>query len=185
VEELMAGRRSPPAARTPSPQPLSRTRERGSYSPPPQAGEGGPKGRERAAPKARKRVTLEKAKGLRSNQTDAELRLWYHLRAGRFLGLKFKRQHPVGPYIVDFACMTHRLIVEADGGQHNASQTDAVRDAFLKRQGFRVLRYWNDDVLRDTAAVLDSIRLAVGEAPSPTALRAVPPLPQAGEGKRI
>jgi very-short-patch-repair endonuclease len=136
---------------------------------------------ERAPPQARKakRIALGKAKALRSNQTDAELRLWYHLRAGRLLGLKFKRQHPLGPYIVDFVCLTHHLIVEADGGQHNESQPDLTRDAFLSAQGFRVLRFWNDSILKETDAVLESIRLAVGEAPSP-----LTPLPQAGEGNR-
>jgi very-short-patch-repair endonuclease len=62
--------------------------------------------------------SLDKAKALRSNQTDAEQRLWYHLRAHRFMGLKFKRQKPVGRYIADFVCMEQRLIIELDGGQH-------------------------------------------------------------------
>ncbi|HEX4853624.1 endonuclease domain-containing protein [Arenimonas sp.] len=116
---------------------------------------------------------------MRSNPTDAELRLWYHLRASRFLGLKFKRQHPVGPYIADFVCLAHHLIVEADGGQHNGSARDAERDTFLRAQGYRILRFWNDEVLSNTEAVLESIRLAVGEPPSPLAS-----LPQADEGNR-
>ncbi len=173
----MARANDPPVAPAPSPHPLPRQRERGSASSLPLAGE---RSGERAAPKARKRTTLQRAKSLRSKQTDAEQRLWYHLRAGRFLGLKFKRQHPIGPYIVDFACLTHRLIVEADGGQHNESRTDLARDKFLKQQGFHVLRCWNDEVLKNTDAVLERIRLAVGEAPSPPT-----PLPLAGEGRRI
>jgi very-short-patch-repair endonuclease len=95
------------------------------------------------------------------------------------LGLKFKRQHPVGPYIVDFICLAHRLVVEADGGQHADRGQDRVRDAFLAERGLRVLRFWNDDILKDTESVLEAIRLAVGEAPSP-----LTPLPQAGEGNR-
>ncbi|HET8882017.1 MAG TPA: endonuclease domain-containing protein, partial [Solimonas sp.] len=105
-------------------------------------------------------MALSRAKALRTTQTDAEQRLWYHLRAGRFLGLKFKRQHPVAPYIVDFVCLSHGLVIEADGGQHNASRHDAERDAVLVSQGFRVLRFWNDDILKDTKSVLEAIRLA-------------------------
>jgi hypothetical protein len=71
------------------------------------------------------------------------------------------------------------LIIEADGGQHNASQHDATRDAYLKAQGFRVLRFWNNDVLKNIDAVLENIRLAIGEAPSPSI-----PLPPAGEGRK-
>lgn len=136
---------------------------------------------ERAAPQARKqkRVALGRAKALRGDQTDAEQRLWYRLRGGRFLGLKFKRQHPVGPYIVDFICLAHRLVVEADGGQHVDRGQDRARDAFLAERGLRVLRFWNDDILKDTESVLEAIRLAVGEAPSP-----LTPLPQADEGNR-
>ncbi|WP_200872717.1 endonuclease domain-containing protein [Polycyclovorans algicola] len=180
----MVARPNTPAARAPSPSvplpPAGEGRKEDAasvVSPRPLAGEGGPKDRERAAPKARKRVTLKRAKALRTQQTDAEHRLWHHLRAGRFLGLKFKRQQPVGPYIADFICLGHRLIIEADGRQHNASPRDAARDAYLKAQGFRVLRFWNHDVLKDTDAVLEAIRLAVCEAPSPSV-----PLPQAGEG---
>ena len=186
----MTVRPSPPAARAPSlPASLPQAGERSRAprtAPRPLAGEGGPKGRERAAPQARKarRVALERAKTLRAGQTDAELRLWHHLRAGRFLDLKFKRQHPVGPYIADFVCLSCRLIVEADGGQHNPPGTDAVRDQFLQQQGYRVVRFWNDDVLKNTDAVLEAIRLAVGEAPSPRRTYTFDPLPQAGEGNR-
>ena len=140
---------------------------------------------ERAVPQARKvkRVALTRAKGLRSNQTDAEFRLWYHLRAGRFLDLKFRRQKPIGPYIADFVCLEYGLVIEVDGGQHNESANDAKRDAFLKTKGFQVLRFWNHDVLKNTESVLDAIRLAACAAPSPrrTPL-AFDPLPQAGEG---
>lgn len=178
----MSQRSVTPAARAPS-----------SLPPLPQVGEGGivpspalrEGARERAAPLARKRITLQRAKKLRSDQTDAEAKLWYHLRAHRFLGIKFKRQKPVGPYIVDFICDEHRLVIELDGGQHIERQSyDERRSQFLNSQGLRILRFWNDDVLRDTDAVLEAIRLALGEQPSPTAPRPSPltPLPQAGEG---
>lgn len=100
---------------------------------------------------------LEFAKYLRSHQTDAEQRLWYHLRAHRFMNLKFKRQLPIGSYIVDFVCLEYRLIIEADGGQHG-DETDQLRDAWLKAQGFTLLRFWNHEILQQTEAVLESIR---------------------------
>lgn len=96
------------------------------------------------------------AKQLRQQGTDAERKLWYHLRAKRFQGVKWRRQHPVPPFIVDFYCFAARLVVELDGGQHTAQQ-DAVRDAYLASQGLRVLRFWNNQVLQETEAVLDVI----------------------------
>jgi very-short-patch-repair endonuclease len=128
------------------------------------------------------RRLVGRAKRLRSSQTDAELCLWYHLRAHRFFGLKIKRQKPVGPYIVDFLCLEHRLVIEVDGGQHNEEQAayDRKRDRWLNEHGLTVLRFWNHEVLKDTEAVLERIRLAVDPAaPSPPA-----PLPQAGEGSK-
>lgn len=119
---------------------------------------------ERAASK------LDHTKYLRSNQTEAEQRLWYHLRAHRFMDLKFKRQKPIGPFIVDFVCMEYQLIVEADGGQHGGDD-DARRDAWLKAQGFIVLRFWNHDILQQTNVVLESIRqtlLALSPCPFPS-----------------
>jgi very-short-patch-repair endonuclease len=101
---------------------------------------------------------------MRKAPTDAEARLWYHLRDGRLTRLKFRRQVPIASYIVDFVCFDRMLIVELDGGQHMASAVDATRDAELNRRGFRVLRFWNHDVLRDTDAVLASIRDAVTTA---------------------
>jgi very-short-patch-repair endonuclease len=129
-------------------------------------------------PESRRLVV--RAKRLRSDQTKAELLLWYHLRAHRFFGFKFKRQKPVGRYIVDFLCVEHRLVIEVDGGQHNEEQADydRLRDLYLKKRGLTVLRFWNNDVLGNTEAVLERIRLVVNPAaPSPPA-----PLPQAGEG---
>lgn len=120
------------------------------------------------------------AKQLRRNMTDAEHRLWMHLRAHRLLGEKFRRQQPIGPYIVDFVHFGSRLIVEADGGQHNGASRDAVRDVWLTQQGFRVLRFWNHEILQRTDDVLESIWRAVHDrAPSPPA-----PLPQGERGEQ-
>lgn len=105
------------------------------------------------------------ARALRARQTDAELRIWYHLRARRFMGLKFRRQVPMGRYIVDFLCHECRLIVELDGGQHAEQiEADRVRDAWLESQGYRVVRFWNHEVWQELDAVLEQLRLAVEEA---------------------
>ncbi|MFB4202945.1 endonuclease domain-containing protein [Arhodomonas sp. KWT2] len=98
--------------------------------------------------------------------TDAERILWRQLRAHRMLGRKFRRQQPVGPYIVDFVHFGARLIVECDGGQHNESAADQRRDTWLRAQGFTVLRYWNHQILNETDHVLEDI------------LNSLPPLPQ-------
>ena len=103
---------------------------------------------------------LNFAKELRANQTDAELKLWYHLRAARFMGLKFKRQKPIGPYIADFFCKQHRLVIECDGGRHGNTK-DARRDAWFVRSGYTVLRFWNNDILLNTEAVLERIRQVI------------------------
>jgi very-short-patch-repair endonuclease len=100
--------------------------------------------------------------------------------------LKFKRQVPIGPYVADFASLRAKVVIEVDGGQHNESQSDKSRDRFLSEQGFCVLRFWNNDVLRSTDEVLAIIASAVvpEHAPSPgSALRASPPSPRWGEGK--
>ena len=116
---------------------------------------------------------LNKAKSLRSNQTEAERKLWYYLRANRFMGLKFKRQKPIGNYIVDFICMEHQLIIEVDGGQHADQMTyDQKRDAWLSHQGYTVLRFWNNDVMQQTDGVLEQIRLKIGTlSPNPSPAR--------------
>ena len=121
---------------------------------------------------------LNNAKGLRTNQTEAEQRLWYHLRAHRFMGMKFKRQKPMGGYIVDFVCMERRLIIELDGGQHQTEQAayDQQRDAWLRGEGYTVLRFWNNDVMQQLDGVLEQIRNVLALSPAP--------LPQAGEGSR-
>jgi very-short-patch-repair endonuclease len=103
-------------------------------------------------------------KSLRSNQTEAEARLWRYLRANRFENLKFKRQEIIGPYIVDFVCYSKMLIIELDGGQHYLQENqerDEVRSAFLSQRGFKILRFSNLEMLKETAAVLECIFLNV------------------------
>jgi very-short-patch-repair endonuclease len=99
-----------------------------------------------------------RARELRSNQTDVEAKLWRHLRDRQVFAAKFRRQHPIGPYIVDFCCPTLCLIVELDGGQH-AQQTmaDESRTRFLESRGYRVLRFWNNQVMTQLDAVLEEI----------------------------
>ncbi|MDZ7749829.1 MAG: DUF559 domain-containing protein [Halofilum sp. (in: g-proteobacteria)] len=100
----------------------------------------------------------EFARTLRRNMTDAEHRLWYHLRARRFAGFRFRRQQPIGPYIVDFECFRARLVVEVDGGQHaDTRDQDAARTRYLRACGYRVLRFWNHEVLTETDAVLERL----------------------------
>jgi len=106
---------------------------------------------------------------LRKNMTDAERRLWWSLQRKQLEGLKFRRQHPFGDYIIDFVCLEARLAVEVDGGQHSEDSSDAARDEFLERAGFRVLRFWISDVLRDTGAVVETILDALrGSTPPPS-----------------
>jgi very-short-patch-repair endonuclease len=99
---------------------------------------------------------LKFAKTMRHTPTDAEKTLWRELRARRFDDFKFKRQQPLGSYIVDFICFERRLIVEIDGGQHN-EPVDAERTNWLEQQGFRVARYWNNDVLNNLEGVLSDL----------------------------
>lgn len=110
---------------------------------------------------------LERARRLRANQTEAEQRLWYHLRAHRFMGLKFKRQKPIGPYIVDFVCLEHGLVIEVDGGQHaSRCAYDKTRDAWLREHGYHVMRFWNHEVMQQLDAVLERIRVATTYPPA-------------------
>jgi adenine-specific DNA-methyltransferase len=100
------------------------------------------------------------ARQLRRDQTDAERRLWHLLRGRRFRGLRFRRQHPVGPYFADFACLEIGLVIELDGSQHAAIHArvyDGKRTAFLCKQGFEVIRFWDNDVLNNTQGVLQAI----------------------------
>jgi very-short-patch-repair endonuclease len=130
-------------------------------------------------------MSREHAKDLRGRMTDAERRLWYRLRAHRLNGHKFKRQVPVGPYVVDFASLDRKLIIEVDGGQHAESSADRRRDAFLRGQGYRVIRFWNNDVLRQTDSVLEEIVAAIENAAAPLPARcARHPLPEGEREKK-
>lgn len=105
---------------------------------------------------------LKIAKSLRSGMTDAEKKLWFYLRANRFEGIKFVRQKPIGPYVVDFCCCNKKLIVELDGGQHEQQITyDARRTAFLNGEGYRVIRFSDTDALKNTMTVLEQIALSL------------------------
>jgi very-short-patch-repair endonuclease len=110
---------------------------------------------------------------LRKNLTDAERRLWSCLRGRQMGHFKFRRQHPFGDYVIDFVCLEAMLAVEVDGGQHaEKREEDAVRTKSLNKAGFKVLRFWNNDVLRDIEAVKESIWMALQErgrrTPSPS-----------------
>ncbi len=106
------------------------------------------------------------ARRLRRDQTDAERTLWFRLRDRRLNGLKFRRQMPIASYVVDFCCEASRLIIELDGGQHSArSEQDAKRTAVLESQGYFILCFWNDDVLRNIDGVLECIVATVRPVP--------------------
>ena len=102
-------------------------------------------------------IPSERARELRRDATDAERRLWSALRDRRLRGYRFRRQHPIGDFIADFACTRHCLIVEADGGQHADNEADHRRTAWLEAEGWRVLRFWNNDVLANTDGVIETI----------------------------
>src|SRR6266480_2587173 len=105
---------------------------------------------------------LRFARDLRKNPTDAERLLWGRLRRQQMDGFKFRRQHSVGPYICDFACLEARIVIELDGSQHvEQSDYDLRRDTFLRSNGFRVLRFWNNDILLRTDAVLETVYQAL------------------------
>ena len=104
----------------------------------------------------------EFARSQRSNPTVAEDRLWQHLRRRQLSGHRFRRQHPIGPYFADFACLQQRLVVEVDGSQHiEDPERDRRRDQFLSEQGYRTLRFTNDKVLQDLDSVLEAIAQAL------------------------
>jgi very-short-patch-repair endonuclease len=100
--------------------------------------------------------TRDTAKALRESMTDAERALWYRLRGGRLDGLKFRRQHPVPPYVVDFFCQKAGLVVELDGSQHT-QEADATRTAALEGQGLLVLRFWDNEALNNIEGMLEQI----------------------------
>ncbi|MHA6723888.1 endonuclease domain-containing protein [Sphingomonas sp. RS2018] len=114
------------------------------------------------------------ARRLRRDATECEARIWLAVRNRRLAGHKFRRQATIGPYVADFLCVEQRLVVEIDGGQHG-DERDAARTAWLEARGFRVLRFWNTDVIDNINGVLATI-VATLHTPSPN------PFPQAGEG---
>jgi very-short-patch-repair endonuclease len=143
--------------------------------PSPLAGEGGgarsatPGEGEQTKQTKRKRAVSDQvafARALRLNATDAERKLWFILRQPPFRAAKFRRQVPVGRYVADFLSYSHRLIVEVDGGQHADSASDRSRDAWLCAQGFRVVRFWNADVLKNVDGVMTVLldELGLGES---------------------
>jgi very-short-patch-repair endonuclease len=124
----------------------------------------------------------EQARDLRANSTNAEYRLWYRLRSRGIDGFKFVRQEPIGRYVVDFVCRERRLVVEVDGGQHNESDRDRLRDEWLRQHNYRVLRFWNNDVMKNMDGVLAVISQALrAESPPHPDRSAVRPLPASGE----
>ena len=125
----------------------------------------------------------ELARGLRKRLTPQEVKLWVKLRELKAHGFRFRRQAPIGPYIVDFVCYGQKLIIEADGSQHGMpvhAQHDRERDRFLTDQGFQVLRFWNSDIGANLAGVMDTISIAL-RSPHPDRLGPVDP-PHKGEG---
>ena len=126
-----------------------------------------------------RRSHITRARNLRKVASDAESQLWRELRARRLNGFKFKRQVQLGSFIVDFACLETGLIIEADGGHHLEQQIhDEARTRWLRANGYRVLRFWNDGILLRLPDVLEQIiRHLSSDYPHPN------PLPQAGEGE--
>ena len=106
--------------------------------------------------------TKHHARAMRREPTEAERKLWWALRDRRFQSVKFRRQAPVGPYIADFLCIQHRLVVEADGSGHAENARDARRDAWFVSHGYRVLRFWNHEILLEQEGVLANIAGACG-----------------------
>ena len=115
---------------------------------------------------AREHHLTERARGLRRDATDAETLLWRRLRNRQLGGAKFRRQVPITPYIADFLCAETRLIIELDGGQHEV-EADRARTIFLEAQGFRLIRFWNHDVLGNIEGVIETIAEALDKPPHP------------------
>jgi very-short-patch-repair endonuclease len=113
-------------------------------------------------------LSRTRAKSLRHNMTEAERRLWYWLRAHRFNGVAFRRQTPIGLYIVDFVSRELRLVIEIDGGQHDGRASDGRRDEWLESKGYCVIRFWNIEILRNRDGVLARIADAIARAQPPS-----------------
>jgi very-short-patch-repair endonuclease len=133
----------------------------------------------------RKDRRVSGARRLRREMTDAERKLWRYLRHIQIEGTHFRRQATVGPYFADFACHERRLIIEVDGGQHNEPRhaaRDATRTAYLRSHGYRVLRFWNSEVLKNIEGVYEVIQATLHECPLPPTPDPSPP--QAGGGEK-
>jgi very-short-patch-repair endonuclease len=123
------------------------------------------------------------AKSLRASATDSEVALWRLLRSRRLADMKFRRQVPIGEWIVDFVSFECRLVVEADGSQHAGSERDMRRDQDLTSRGFHILRFWNNEILLKPDAIAEAIFASAAQPPSPGELRS-PPSPTGGEGNK-
>jgi len=123
---------------------------------------------------------LERARSLRRTDADAEMRLWHALRSRQLTGWKFRRQHPVGPFVADFVCLAASIVIEVDGAHHAEQRAkDDARTRFIESKGFRVIRFDDGQVLKELEAVLEVIRLALDAAPHPN------PLPASGARERV
>jgi very-short-patch-repair endonuclease len=111
-------------------------------------------------------LSIQRAKTLRSAMTNAEIHLWQRIRQRQIAGLRFRRQVPIAEYIVDFACVERKIVIEIDGSQHMDRDSDRYRDQQLSSRGWQVLRFWNNEVLVRTDAVLEAIYQAVKKPPS-------------------
>lgn len=110
-------------------------------------------------------IVFQYAHDLRHNATEAETKLWTYLRSHRLINIHFRRQHPIGKYIVDFCAIRQKLIIEIDGSQHlNQEEQDGERSSFLSLKGYGILRFWNNDVMNNLEAVIVAIEQALGEA---------------------
>lgn len=154
-------------------------------APSPFQGEGWGEGKiiceDKAHPRNLKLVGI--AKTLRKRQTDSETKLWYQLRDRRLENTKFRRQYPIKNYVVDFICTDKMLIIELDGGQHADNKKDVLRDNWLKSEGYRILRFWNSDVLQNMEAVLQVIMDTLNDTTSGFYPHPVP-LPERERGKQ-
>ena len=110
----------------------------------------------------------QRARIFRKNMTDAEQAIWQSVRNRQLGGFKFRRQKPIGPFIVDFVCVEKKIVIEIDGGQHALNTVhDIKRSDFLRNKGYRILRFWNSDVLKEKNAVLEEILLHLKDPPHP------------------
>ena len=129
-------------------------------------------------------IKTDRVRRLRKDSTNAELRLWNRLRRRAIDGHKFVRQEAIGPYVVDFVCREKRLVIEVDGGQHADNEQDRLRDQWLRQHNYRVLRFWNNDVLGNVDGVLQAISDALRAETPPHPVSASGgnrPLPARGE----